>query len=126
MVTLGTLLTLFVFFFSGSLEEFIAYRISFAFIALGLLLIFCFTRFKLPIVSLFFIGLMLSMACYLAVYLSEMKAGEGLFHLIVGSIIYFSSYVGASFMLLYIFRKQRILKQLIALATGFISSKYSK
>lgn len=126
MVTLGGLLTLFVFFFSGSLEEFIGYRISFAFIALGLLLIFCFTRFKLPIVSLFFIGLLLSMACYFAVYLSEMKAGEGLFHLIVGSIIYFSSYIGASFLLLFIFRKHRILAELISVATWFIRSKLSK
>ncbi|MDP5134049.1 MAG: oligosaccharide flippase family protein [Paraglaciecola sp.] len=126
MVTLGTLLALFVFFFSGSLEEFIAYRILFAFIALGLLLIFCFTRFKLPIFSLVFISFLLSTSCFIAIYLSEMKIGEGIFHLIVGSTIYFSSYIAASLLLLFIFRKHRILKELILLATSFIRSKFKK
>jgi len=126
MVTLGAMLTLFVVFFSGSLEEFISYRLSFAFTTLGLLLIFCFSRFKLPIVSLAFISLQLALACYLAVYLSEMKTGEGLIHLIVGSIIYFSSYICASFLLLFIFHKHRVLEKVISLATRFIRSKFSK
>ena len=126
MVTLGAMLTLFVVFFSGSLEEFICYRLAFAFTTLGLLLIFCFVRFKLPIVSLAFISLQLSLACYLAVYLSEIKTGEGLIHLIVGSTIYFSSYIGASFLLLFIFHKHRILVEVISLATRFIRSRFSK
>jgi len=126
MVTICALLTLFVVFFSGSVEEFIGYRFSFALITLGLLLIFCFARFKLPIASLLFISLLLSLACYLAVYLSEMKAGEGLIHLIVGTIIYFSSYIGASILLLLIFHKHRILEEVILLAASFIRSGISK
>ncbi|WP_026016904.1 oligosaccharide flippase family protein [Catenovulum agarivorans] len=126
MVTLSALLSLFAFFFTGSIDEFVAYRIAFAFLTLGILIIFCFYRFNLPIFSLLFICSQLAFACYISVYLSELKQGEGISHLIIGSIIYFASYLAICLFLLFIFQKHRILKEVIALAGRVINAKLKK
>ncbi|EWH11148.1 polysaccharide biosynthesis protein [Catenovulum agarivorans DS-2] len=126
MVTLSALLSLFTFFFTGNIEEFIGYRIAFSFLTLGILIVFSFVRFRLPIFSLLFIFSQLASACYLSVYLSELIQGEGIAHLIIGSSIYFASYIFICLVLLFIFQKHRILKEVIAFARRVIRAKFKK
>jgi lipopolysaccharide exporter len=116
------LIVLFVFFFTGSLEEFIIYRLSFALAALTLLLIFCFARFRLPIASLIFICFLLGVSCYLAVLVSTLQPNNGLADVFIGTVIYFSSYLVICGLLLTVFRKHRILSLVISLGRRFLLS----
>lgn len=126
MVTLSLLLALFTFFFSGSMEEFIIARIVFAFTVMGILLVFCFMRFGLPVVSLLFICSLLTTACFSAVLSAQMLTGQGIVYLVLGSALYFGVYFVACLFFLFLFKKHKVLKEVTSLASRFISSRRSR
>ena len=123
MVTLSLLLALFTFFFSGSMEEFIIARIVFAFTVMGILLVFCFMRFGLPVVSLLFICSLLTTACFSAVLSAQMLTGQGIVYLVLGSALYFGVYLVACLFFLFLFKRHRILEEVSSLGLRFIRSR---
>jgi PST family polysaccharide transporter len=126
MVTLSCLLGLFAFFFSGNMEEFIIARLVFAFTVLGILLVFCAMRFRLPVFSLLFICALLAVACVAAVLITQLVSGEGIFYLIGGSALYFGVYIVSCLLFLFAFQKHSTLQDVTSLAMRFIRARLNR